>query len=84
MVLQADDHFYFYRRDLLRLKYLLCVNETYGSLCMLDQVTPNAVLVGNSQSLSYTVSIGYLSISDTRQNSSLTVVATSLNVSCQV
>jgi hypothetical protein len=62
VVMQADDHYYFYRRDLLRVKYLLCVNQTHGSLCMLDQATPNAIIVGNNESISYLISIGYLAV----------------------
>lgn len=84
MVLQADNFFYFYRRDLIRRKYMLCVNETFGALCMLDQVTPNALVLGNEYSLSYTVSSGYLSVEDPQQNENLTLIATSLDVSCEV
>lgn len=84
-MLEADGKYYFYRRgDSPRLKYLLSVNDSRRTTCLLDQATPSTIILNDTHSLSYSLSNGYLRILNPASNQNITVVAHSLGVSCSL
>lgn len=82
IMVQSPTDYYFYKIGDTSYEYLLYTTPTLGSIGLLSQTSPQAVVVGDKRSLSYIVSNGYLEVirpNSVGQNTTVTVTATSLN-----
>jgi hypothetical protein len=78
IMLQTDQKFYFYRLGATKLKYLLFAANTKSSLAVLNQGSPQAIVVGNHKSIAYLVSNGYLQVNKPQATQNITLTATSV------
>lgn len=77
ILLETDDNYYFYRLGVTSVKNILSIVSNEGSVALMDSSSPQAIVVGTKNSISYVATDGYVRITNITQDLTLTIDAVS-------
>jgi len=77
IMVEADDNYYFYRLGETSVSNTLFIVSNQGTVCHLNQSSPQSIVVGLNNSLSYVITDGFVRVNTPTQNQTITVDAVS-------